>query len=364
MRYMKKIAVLFSGGVDSSVALSLLAKKKIYNITVFYLKIWLEDELSYLSTCPWEEDLAFIRATCTMLNIPLEIVSLQKTYKEEVVERSIALIKLGYTPNPDVFCNSMVKFGSFYKNYGKEFDYIATGHYAKNVTSDNWHYLYTTNDTIKDQTYFLAYTPYTQLQKVIFPLGEFSNKKEVRQYAEEEHLPAALRKDSQGICFLGKIPFSEFIAHHCGKKTGTLIDFESKKIMGTHDGFWFYTIGQRQGIGLAGGPFYVVAKDHEENIIYISKKNPYTLFANNLIITVYEINYLVPKNEYLSINNTYIVKLRHGSQCNLGLVLSCEQSNRVTVQLQKPDQGIANGQFMVFYSQEGKCIGSGIMRIR
>lgn len=361
---MKRIAVLCSGGVDSAVALSLLREAhNNYDITVFYLKIWLEDELSYLSSCPWEEDIELIKKTCEYLNVPFYQIPLQKEYWEKVVKKSIDMIKNGFTPNPDVFCNMLIKFGSFFDLYGKDFDYIATGHYAKKKKTEEWSYLQKVSDVIKDQTYFLAYTPYNQLKKVIFPLENFCDKSEVRKYAEEKKLPSAKRKDSQGICFLGKIHFSNFVEFHCGKKKGFLIDYESKKIISQHDGFWFYTIGQRHGIGLSGGPWYVVAKNHHENIVYISKKSPALLFKDLIKIKVNYVNYLVPEDEYILLNKEYTVKLRHGEKTNIALICDKIDNFNFQVILKNSDQGIASGQFLVFYNEEGICLGSGIMEV-
>jgi tRNA-specific 2-thiouridylase len=360
---MNKIAMLCSGGVDSSVALYLL-KEQGYDITVFYIKIWLEDELSYLNNCPWEEDISYIKKICNQLNINLEQIPLQKEYYELVIKNSINLIKKGCTPNPDVFCNSMIKFGAFYEEYGKKFDKIATGHYAKWEEKNKWKYLKICKDKIKDQTYFLAYTEYQKLNKILFPLQQFESKLEVRNFAKEHNIPSALKKDSQGICFLGKIPFIDFIKHHCGEKEGFLIDYDSKKIIGKHKGFWFYTIGQRHGIGLSGGPWYVISKDCIENIIYISIKSPEQYFKKNDVkIKIKEINYLVPKSDFLCINNYYTVKLRHGKNTNKIKIINVFDDNNILCILENEDQGIADGQFMVFYDTNENCIGSGIMEV-
>lgn len=357
---MKKIAVLCSGGVDSSVVLSLLKDKKNSDITVFYLKIWLEDELHYLGECPWEEDLAIVKKTCSTLGVDLEIIPLQREYWKKVVEKSISLIKDGYTPNPDMFCNSTIKFGSFFDFYGKNFENIATGHYAKKIEEDGWSYLALCSDKKKDQTYFLAHSDYERIQKVIFPLQSFENKEAVRKYAFEKRLPAATRKDSQGICFLGKISFTEFIKHHCGVRNGLLVDYETKAILGKHNGFWFFTIGQRQGIGLSGGPFYVVKKDIENNIVFVSKKKPNELFLTNIEILLRYLNFLVPENFYPKVGEIYAVKLRHGEQINQVLILEINLDS-MRVRLLFPDQGVARGQFIVFYTKDGKCLGSGMI---
>ncbi len=360
----KKVALLCSGGVDSSVVLHYLKNNFDYDIVVFYLKIWLEDELTYLGECPWEEDVSYITKTCQILGVRFEQVPLQKEYWNLVVQKSIQMIKSGYTPNPDIFCNSMVKFGAFHDLYGFEFDFLCTGHYAHIEEERGWRYLTHTGDPIKDQTYFLNYTPYEKIKKSLFPLGLFSNKEEVRAYAYKHNLPSALKKDSQGICFLGKIPFVDFIAHHCGIYKGPLIEYETNTIKGEHNGFWFFTIGQRQGIGLAGGPWYVIAKDHQENKVYISKKSPKEHITNYNIVAVHDINYLVPELEYLSKGTIYKIKIRHGREFNECLIVELDNSKKnVVVKILHPDQGVASGQFMVFYDDKKRCIGGGIINI-
>lgn len=359
MNISKKCAVLVSGGVDSSVAL-LKIKQLGYDVTAFYLKIWLEDELTYLGNCPWEEDLSYVKSLCSSLNVPLEIIPLQQQYYANVVKYTVEEIKRGYTPNPDMLCNKTIKLGAFYDIYGSQFDYIATGHYARNGISQqhNEEGIFRAYDEFKDQTYFLAFTPYDRLKKVLFPLGTFIDKSEVRKYAHDHKIITSNRPDSQGICFLGKIPFSDFINHYCGTKKGFFIDFETKKIIGEHNGFWFYTYGQRQGIGLSGGPWYVVSKDIINNYVYISK----SYFDNNkqrntFVIQKSNFNWLT---QYpLVIDEPIHIKLRHGKEIKKGFLTV--QDNLYIITLELNDQGIAPGQFAVLYSNEKQCLGSGIM---
>src|SRR3989344_1035324 len=187
-----KIAVLVSGGVDSSVALAFL-KNKGHDVTAFYLKIWLEDELSYLGNCPWEEDLRYARAVCEQLSVPLRVVSLQKEYWERVVSYTVRSVKKGLTPNPDMLCNREIKFGIFYEKYGATFDKIATGHYAQIEERKGKTHLKRSPDPIKDQTYFLALLSQEQVAKALFPIGHLL-KKEVRAIAEEYDLATKRRK--------------------------------------------------------------------------------------------------------------------------------------------------------------------------
>lgn len=348
-----KIAALTSGGVDSSVALMLL-KEQGYDVTAFYLKIWLEDELSFLAECPWEEDLKYVKSICEMADVPLKIVSLQKEYHEKIVSYVIEEIKVGLTPNPDILCNQRIKFGAFFDKIGQEYKCIASGHYAQKETIDCTAYLKKAPDSVKDQTYFLSQLTQKQLQRIIFPIGSYT-KAQVRELAQKFNLPNKNRKDSQGICFLGKLKFSEFVKYHVGIKKGEIVDFDTKKILGIHNGFWYYTIGQRQGLGLSGGPWYVVAKDIDKNIVYVSK-NYYSeeKLRDKFIISC--CNWIVnpPK-----LKEPLKVKLRHGPQEHDCVILS-EDNGKYTVKLTKSDQGIAPGQFAVFYN-DSYCLGGGVI---
>lgn len=350
-----KIAVLVSGGVDSSVALKLL-KDQGYDVTGFYLKIWLEDELSYLGDCPWEEDLSYVKQVCEQLEVPLEVVSLQKEYKDEVVAHTIAQVKAGRTPNPDILCNQRIKFGLFLDKIDSSFVKVASGHYAQVREKDGKFELFQSPDPIKDQTYFLSHLSQNQLKRVMFPIGHLQ-KSELRALAHDFNLPNKDRKDSQGICFLGKFKFSDFIKHHLGTKQGLMIESETGKVMGNHDGFWFYTIGQRQGLGLGGGPWYVVAKDCDKNIIYISR-NYYDDEKRRDMFYVENINWLsgAPSDK-----KNLLVKLRHGAQ-KYACAVDYDAQGKALVKISDRDQGIAAGQYAVFYDGD-VCLGSGVMQL-
>lgn len=349
-----KIAVLVSGGVDSSVALRLL-KEQGHQITAFYLKIWLEDELAFMGTCPWQEDLSYVQQVCDQANVPLEVVSLQKEYWDHVVTYTIAEIKKGNTPNPDVLCNSRIKFGFFcdyLAQHHETFDKIASGHYAQVYDSHDITHLMCAPDAVKDQTYFLSYLKQKQLRRIIFPIGHL-NKAHVREYARTFDLPNKERKDSQGICFLGKISFRDFIAYHLGEQRGNLIEYESGKTVGEHKGFWFYTIGQRQGIGLAGGPWYVVAKDVATNTVFISRSY-YDVDKDRRQFVVGQCNWISGVQPTLTACR---IKLRHGPNFHQAtLVYNADDTINITLDSQ--DQGIAPGQFCVFYDGT-TCLGSG-----
>ncbi len=347
------IAVLVSGGVDSSVALRLL-KEEGHRLTAFYLKIWLEDELQFLGECPWEDDLAFVRAVCEEAGVPLEIVPFQKEYWERVVGYVIEEVKSGRTPNPDMLCNARIKFGAFYDAFGKDFDRVATGHYAQTEQSDGITSLKTSPDAVKDQTYFLSQLSQAQLAKALFPIGSFE-KERVRELAAEFHLPNAKRKDSQGICFLGKIPFDKFLEHHLGKRPGKLIEYETKKVLGEHDGFWYFTVGQRKGIGLSGGPWFVVAKNPDTNEVFISHSDHRDLLARDTF-TVGGLNWVSGEKPIKTILS---VKVRHGAKQYPAMIEFLE-NGRLKVSLQEKDQGLAAGQFAVFYDGE-YCLGGGVI---
>lgn len=352
-----RIAFLYSGGVDSSVALHKLMQEG-HDVTAFYLKIWLEDELSYLGDCPWQDDLSFIKETCSMLSVPLEIVSLQKEYWDRVVSYTIDSIKKGLTPNPDMMCNTMIKFGAFYEKYGFLYDAVGSGHYGAMEQYEGEKRLKIAADKKKDQTYFLAYTPYEFLQKAVFPLADM-HKADVRLYASKYNLPSAQRKDSQGICFLGKIPFKNFVEHYCGKKVGNIIEYETQKIVGTHEGLWFYTIGQRSGIRLSGGPWYVYQKDYQENILYISR-HYYDQSKERKIVNVHSINWLTKKK--FAQGEKVKIKLRHGEMYHEGIVDLCNYENGCyRFILKDNDQGIASGQFAVLYDDKDYVWGAGII---
>ncbi|MFC1854687.1 tRNA 2-thiouridine(34) synthase MnmA [Candidatus Dependentiae bacterium] len=349
-----KIAVLTSGGVDSSVALALL-KDQGHDVTAFYLKIWLEDELSHLGDCPWQEDLDFVTKLCSQCDVPLEVVSLQSEYRDQVVSYALDEVKQGRTPNPDIFCNLRVKFGVFYDKIGEDFEKVASGHYAQVCESAEGVQLLRAQDKIKDQTYFLSHLRQDQLKRAMFPIGHLT-KIQVRKIASEKGIPAQDRDESQGICFLGKIKFSEFLKHHLGEKPGDLVEFETGKVLGEHKGFWFHTVGQRKGIGLSGGPWYVVKKDALNNIVFISKNYfDKEKSRNKFYITNFHwISGKPPQRRELK------VKLRHGPH-EYGCKLDILDDATGLVTLDGRDQGIAPGQFAVFYDCN-ICLGCAMIR--
>ena len=261
------IAVLLSGGVDSSVVVHLLCEQG-YRPSLFYIKIG-RDDADYMD-CSAEEDMEMASAIARRYGLSLEVVDLHREYWDQVAAYAIDKIRRGLTPNPDVMCNKLIKFGCFEQRVGKDFDVTATGHYATTVLRDGKTWLGTAADSVKDQTDFLAQIDYLQVSKLMFPLGRLM-KNEVRDIALRAGLPSARRRDSQGICFLGKIDYNDFVRRFLGEREGDIVELETGRKLGKHRGYWFHTIGQRKGLGLGGGPWFVVRKDVEENVIYVSR---------------------------------------------------------------------------------------------
>ncbi|KAF7843902.1 tRNA-specific 2-thiouridylase mnmA [Senna tora] len=361
-----RVAVLLSGGVDSSVALRLLHAAG-HSCTAFYLKIWFQEDFeNFWSECPWEDDLKYARDVCGQVEVPLEVVHLTDEYWKNVVSYIIEEYCCGRTPNPDVLCNTRIKFGAFMDAISSMgFDYVATGHYANVIhpysdKMDEPSVLRISQDMVKDQTYFLSHLSQSQLKRLIFPLGCIS-KDEVRRLAAKFDLPNKDRKDSQGICFLGKIKFSEFVARHIGEREGIILEAETGDFLGKHRGFWFHTIGQRQGLRLPGGPWYVVEKDVKNNIVFVSR-NYFSFDKRRRLFRVGSLKWLsgLPPHQTSQLQ----CKVRHGPGFyNCSLQWEGNEDDRketAVVHLSDDDQGLAAGQYAAFY--EGRtCLGSGVI---
>ena len=351
------VALLLSGGVDSSVALRLLLDQG-HDVTAFYLKIWLEDELSFLGECPWEEDLAFARQVCAQAGVDLEVVPLQREYHDRVVTWAVEELRQGRTPSPDILCNQHIKFGAFVDavgdRFGDRFERVASGHYARLRTlEDGTTQLLRGVDPLKDQTYFLYQLSQEQLRRCMFPLGALT-KAEVRSLASAYDLPNRDRKDSQGICFLGKIQYDQFVAAHLGEKPGAIRHIESGRVMGRHHGHWFYTIGQRKGLGLGAGPWYVVDKDGLDNVVWISHKNELPEFRRD--------RFTLPAPHWIGRppapgTHAVEVRIRHSPSAPPA-TLTVGPERAVDIELQDGDPGVAPGQSAVIY-QDDLCLGGG-----
>ena len=365
------VALLLSGGVDSSVALRLLLQQG-YDVTAYYLKIWLQDELSHLGECPWEDDYKMCQAVCTQAGVPLESISLQQEYHARVIEHTVQEASKGRTPNPDILCNSRVKFGCFYDALlGTDFDYIATGHYAQLQRDEqNCVHLIRAPDPVKDQSYFLCALSQEQIQKVLFPIGHLQ-KSAVRQLADEFDLPNRHRPDSQGLCFLGKVKFDAFLAAYLGERPGQIIDASTGETLGQHRGVWFHTVGQRKGIGkvldplaTSRGPWYVVAKDPARDLVFCSNQYDQDVFeASRSEFTVEDIHWIAnqpPQHFQHNDNLRLTMKIRHGPKIVDGTLTLLPGSKTGDVKLDNKDSGLAPGQYVVFYQDE-ECLGCGII---
>lgn len=352
-----KIASLVSGGVDSSVTIHLL-KELGYDPHIFYIKIGMEDEPGYIS-CPSEEDIEITTIIAKKYGCKFDIISLQKEYWEKVISYTIETVRKGHTPNPDMMCNKMIKFGSFEEKYGKNFDKITTGHYANIFEKNNKTYLHTAKDKIKDQTYFLGQITQKQVSKLMFPIGDLK-KNEVREIAKKIKLPSANRPDSQGICFLGKINYNEFIRRYVGEKEGKIIELETGKILGAHKGIWFHTIGQRKGLGLSQGPWFVVKKDIPQNIIYVSYGyDPISQYDDKVYLKDFQF-ITDDKNVDGSEIKEITFKIRHQPEFIKGVLIKKDEMYVINSEVKI--SGIAPGQFGVVYDKESEiCLGSGVI---
>lgn len=351
----KRIAVLLSGGVDSAVVVHLLCEQGL-KPDCFYIKIGPEEEAEW--DCSSEEDMEMATAICHKYGLKLEVVDCHKDYWEKVTKYTMDKVRAGFTPNPDVMCNRLIKFGAFYDKRGHEYDIIATGHYAQTeVDSDGRKWLCTAPDPVKDQTDFLAQIYDWQLEKAMFPIGNLM-KEQVREIAQREHLVNAKRKDSQGICFLGKINYNDYLRRYLGELPGDAIDIETGKLVGRHKGHWFCTIGQRKGLGFGGGPWFVVKKDVENNIIYLSHGyDPEDAYSQDLSIV--DFHQLTPGVE---LPEMVTFKIRHTADYAPAR-LEPKGDGEYIVHSSRPIHGVAPGQFCVIYDAEHhRCYGSGEIR--
>lgn len=347
----KRVCVLLSGGVDSSVVLYELVRQGLQP-DCFYIKIGPDADEEW--DCSSEEDLEMATAVAHKYHCKLEVVDCHREYWDQVTRYTMEKVRAGMTPNPDVMCNRLIKFGAFHEKMGKDYDLIATGHYAQTEWIDGEKWLTTSPDYIKDQTDFLAQIYDWQLQKALFPIGHML-KGEVRQIAEQEHLVNARRKDSQGICFLGKIKYNDYIKRYLGENPGDVIDIDSGKKLGQHRGLWFHTIGQRHGLGFGGGPWNVIKKDIENNVLYVTRGyEPINVHRKE--VTFGDFHFLTPGHP-LPANIT--LKIRHTYE-HFAATLQPLGDGRYRATTELWLQGVAPGQFCVVYDADfHRCYGSG-----
>jgi len=351
-----KIAVLISGGVDSAVVVHRLMQEG-HDLHLFYIRIGMKGDRG---DCSAEEDIEMCTLIARKYSLPLKVVSLQEEYWNHVMAYTLRTVKEGLTPHPDIMCNKMIKFGFFEERWGKDFDKTATGHYASIRNRNGKLYLGTAKDPVKDQTDFLARISYDQLSHLIFPLGDMT-KDQVRAMAREASLPNAGRKDSQGICFLGKIDYSDFIRRELGERPGPVIEIETGKKVGEHRGYWFHTIGQRKGLGLSGGPWFVVRKNVKDNVVYVSHGYDTALqYGRELHLT--EMNW-ISGSPFAGDENVMKIafKNRHMPGFFDATIERLEDGDCI-VRTASDVQGIAPGQFGIIYSADRElCFGSGMI---
>ncbi len=350
----KKVVLGMSGGVDSSVAAALL-KEQGYDVIGVFMKNW--DEKDENGVCTSEIDYKDAMSVANKLEIPFYSVNFVKEYADRVFKYFLDEYKKGRTPNPDVMCNKEIKFKAFLEyamNLGA--DYVATGHYAKVIHSDKGAILLRGIDDNKDQSYFLSKLSSKQLEKVMFPLGNFT-KPEIRELAKKYDLSTANKKDSTGICFIGERNFKEFLSNYLPYKKGKIVDTNGK-VLGTHDGLMFYTIGQRKGIGIGntkdgnGKPWFVAYKDLEKNELVVSQGNTDILYSKGLITNDFE---LINK-EIASFPLRCTVKFRYRQE-DVAATITEENGKHIVI-FDEKQRAVTEGQIVVAYLGN-ICVGAG-----
>ncbi|MDC3415621.1 tRNA 2-thiouridine(34) synthase MnmA [Aquibacillus salsiterrae] len=347
-----RVVVGMSGGVDSSVA-ALLLKQQGYDVIGIFMKNW--DDTDENGVCTATEDFDDVVRVCNQLDIPYYAVNFEKQYWDKVFTYFLDEYKAGRTPNPDVMCNKEIKFKAFLDHaMSLGADYLATGHYAQVRQVGDTYEMLRGVDSNKDQTYFLNQLSQDVLAKVMFPLGHLP-KKEVRKIAAANDLATATKKDSTGICFIGERNFKEFLSEYLPAQPGKMMTLSGIE-KGNHDGLMYYTIGQRQGLGIggAGDPWFVVGKNLSENVLYVEQgfHNEY-LYSDALIAS--QLNWINGANLAGPLECT--AKFRYRQNDSKVTVIPLENGN-VRVDFHERERAITPGQAVVFY-QEEVCLGGG-----
>lgn len=362
----KKVLLGFSGGVDSAVAAYLL-KKDGYEVVGCFMRNW--DALTnndYLGNptinnnqCPQEVDYQDAVKAAKILKIKLLRVDFIKEYWDYVFSYFLAEYKKGRTPNPDILCNKYIKFDSFLKYAKKQgFSLIAMGHYAKRIKKNNHYYLKKAKDTNKDQTYFLSQINEEQIKSCLFPLGDI-DKVEVRKIAQRIKLNIANKKDSTGVCFIGERHFRQFLNNYIPAQDGKIIDIKNNRVVGKHQGAFYYTIGQRKGLGIGGihgevaEGWVVVKKDVKKNIVYVTKGSDDSLIMSNRII-VANLNIVYPIKDNMKVG----VKFRYREK-DYPATIKLISEDKLEINVPNKAKAVATGQAAVLYTQNDIMIGGG-----
>lgn len=345
-----RVVVGMSGGVDSSVA-ALLLKEQGYDVVGIFMKNW--DDTDDFGVCTATEDFEDVVRVCNQLDIPYYAVNFEKQYWDKVFTYFLDEYKAGRTPNPDVMCNKEIKFKAFLDHaISLGADYLATGHYAQ-VRNTNGHYeMLRGADDNKDQTYFLNQLTADVLEKVMFPLGHLPKPK-VREIAKEHGLVTAEKKDSTGICFIGERNFKQFLSEYLPAQPGEMRTLDNV-VKGRHEGLMYYTIGQRQGLGIggAGDPWFVVGKNLKENVLYVEQGySNEKLYSDRLLAT--DMNWINPVQKTF----TCTAKFRYRQKDSQVTVTRLEDGN-VNVEFAEKTRAITPGQAVVFYDGD-VCLGGG-----
>ncbi len=344
-----KIGVAMSGGVDSSVTAAMF-KSLGFQVIGLYMKNWSDPR-----DCRGADDRADALRVALKLGIPFHVFDFEKEYQDKVIDYFYSEFEAGNTPNPDIMCNKEIKFRVFLAQSLKlGLDYIATGHYASVRKNGDSYQLVAGVDPTKDQTYFLYTFNQEQLSKVLLPLGNFF-KSEIREIASNLDLPVKDKPDSQGICFVGEVRVRDFLSRRLPIKKGDIVDLDGKKI-GEHDGIYFYTLGQREGIGVGGGlPYYVVGKKAKENILIVAPLNQSeSLYSKDL--KAKDFSWVGSEPEFPTRAKARIRHLQKLQDCSVNKV-----GNLVNVTFDQEQRAISPGQSVVLYDNNSVVLGGGVI---
>ena len=352
---MKKVVIGMSGGVDSAVA-GYLLKKQGYEVIALFMRNWdstinNEATADFTDICPQEKDYNDALEVCKKLEIPLHRVDFVKEYWDNVFTYFLKELQNGRTPNPDLLCNKYIKFDCFIKEAKKlGADYIATGHYAR---LDN-NRLLRAKDLNKDQTYFLADLKESQLQNVLFPVGDYT-KEEIRKIALENNIPVAQKKDSTGICFIGERNYQKFISNYLKPNPGDIIDVKTKEVVGRHTGLMNYTIGQRRNVGISGNleKHFVCGKDVKNNILYVTFGDEEYLYSDECILE--NVNFISDERP-----TKCTIKFRYRSE-DVPAELVYLDDNNILVKYRGRAKSVTPGQAGVIYLGD-ECLGCGFIK--